>query len=428
MLKIAPALMRRYIDGFSPFWFVTVMGTGISSDILHSFPYEAYWLRICSYIMFAIACLLFLTLLAICIANLVTTVKRNSLTAYCEKFFLDSTHNVFWGTFPMGLITILNFIFQLCSRELKGTISADRLIRTIYVLWWFDLVVSLGTAWGVTFLIWKSFHGADCSPHDCIQTKVMREKLQSVLLLPIVPLVVVCSSGSLFVMSDLFTKNMTRNIQLVTLVIIAMVWLHALLLVVFITTIYFWNLYVNKIPKITAIFSMFLVIGPLGQGSFGILLLTDDVKLYTEQYYRLDLSDFDSRVIQVAVTWSFKVAGVVLSLMLISTGIFFTIITLMSIASYVHSKDSDIKIHKFHKGWWAMTFPLGTMALGTNEFYKQYNPYVPLSAFRVVSAIYSVLCIGSTITCLIGTLYIAKQTAHDESNKIKSSASSACCK
>ncbi|CEP64504.1 TDT family transporter LALA0_S12e00298g [Lachancea lanzarotensis] len=400
-------LNRTLIDDFGPFWFVTVMGTGISADILHSFPYGTRWIRICSYIMFAIACILFVTLLLFCILSMALTARERSLRYFPKIYLFDHNHNVFWGAFSMGMVTITNYIFLLAENEFLGKPVADRMIKLVYALWWLNVLLSLVSAWGLSFCIWlkhSQYWKVDSSP-SC--TKTMQQNLQSVLLLPVIPLFVISSSSGIFTMSTRFGQVMSRDIQLVTLVVTSLIWFNAFLFSSFIMGTYVWNLYVNKIPPVNMVFTMFLIIGPMGQGSYGILLLTDNVKKYIEQYYQTTPSVGDVHFVKIAVQCSVKVCGFLLGLLLIANGIFYTILSSSAIVFYLHTlraNHTGFKICNFHKGWWAMTFPLGTMALGTKELYYQYNPYVPLSCIRVVSATYSVLCVGTTVVCIIGCI------------------------
>ncbi|CEP61884.1 Ssu1p LALA0_S04e02872g [Lachancea lanzarotensis] len=405
---------RQALDDFSPIWFVTVMGTGISSNILHSFPYSARWLKICSYIMFCLASLLFLSLLGILASVVIRRTRHDGLRSFARLYFFDETISVTWGTLVMGYITINNYIFQLVENELKDQKSVTHgLVIFVYVQWWITVMLSLGSAWGITFCIWlKNSRYWDCTdpmPHH----RNMQHRLQSTLLLPIVTLVVVASSSGIFTMSKQFVEHTSRNVQLLTLGVTALIWFNALLLVVLVASTYIWNLYVNKIPPIGMIFSMFLVVGPMGQGSYGILLFTNNIKQYIELYYPLSVADGEAYLVSMVVKWSFKVCGIVLALLLIANGIFFTFVAFAAIVSYgytLRNSHTGPKISTFHKGWWAMTFPLGTMALGTKELYEQYDPYVPISAFRVVSTIYSILCVASTLVCLVGSIWSYRNT------------------
>lgn len=410
-MLLAQALNLQFVKPFRPFFFIMVMGSGISSNILHSFPYEAHWLRICSYIMFGFTSSLFAVLQIVSVMNFIQFLRNECWSAYYTLYFKDLRHNVFWGTYPMGLATIINYIYLLASNELADTVHARRLIIAVYVLWWIDFAISLMTAWGISFIIWKKhYYKEEASSYGSNQARMMRENLQSVLLLPVIALVVASSSSGMFTMSSLFREAFNRNIQLMTLTVTALIWFQAILLVMFIISMYLWNLYVNKIPELKAIFTMFILIGPMGQGSLGCLLLSNNISIYITTCYPLVPTDsLDSRIVKLSVAWAFKVFGILISLSLIASGIFFTIMSFVSAASYFNTAASSgggPKIHQFHIGWWAITFPLGTMALGTNEFFRQYNPYVPMGAFKVISCIYSVMCIGSTIWCLIGSLVL----------------------
>lgn len=77
------------------------MGTGISSILLHNFPYHARWLEILGDIVFVLNVVMFVVLLF--------------LTAYRHLKFKNSfritlehvTASMFWGCFPMGFVTIV---------------------------------------------------------------------------------------------------------------------------------------------------------------------------------------------------------------------------------------------------------------------------------------------------------------------------------
>lgn len=399
-----------YIKHFEPFLFVMVMGTGISSDLLHAFPYPAKWLRICSYIMFAIACLLFIGLQFFAIVHMIKYTRRHTFQVYFQHYFRNLMHNVFWGTYPMGLVTIINYLSNLVAHEAAGTDHARRLLYLIYALWWYDVLVSILSAWGISFLIWQDYYSiSGLSDKEDLSKTAAEQHLKSILLLAVIPLVVVASCSGLFTMTDLFAQTFNRNIQLLTLVVTALLWLHSIIFVFILISIFFWNLYVNKIPAMSQVFTMFLVLGPLGQGSFGILLLTDNIRKYVVDYYPRKGTPEDD-ILRLAVPWSFKVLGLTLALGLLAMGYFFSFISFLSIVSYRNTKiiqpsGKPQRVYHFHKGFWAMTFPMGTMSLGSTEVFVQYNEYVPMGAFRVIGAIYAVICILWTIFCLLGTMY-----------------------
>ncbi|CAI4054412.1 hypothetical protein SUVZ_16G1960 [Saccharomyces uvarum] len=404
---------------FNPFMFVMVMGVGISSNILYSFPYPARWLRICSYIMFAITCLIFIAVQALQLLHMLVYIKEKSFKDYFNDYFRSLKYNLFWGTYPMGLVTIINFLGALSQKfTTSSPTNAKNLMIFVYVLWWYDLAVCLVTAWGISFLIWQDYYFVDgVGNHSSYSARMASDHMKSVLLLDIIPLVVVASSGGTFTMSRIFGTTFDRNIQLLTLVICALVWLHALIFVFILITIYFWNLYINKIPPMTQVFTLFLVLGPLGQGSFGILLLTDNIRKYVEKYYPRENITMEQEILTIMVPWCFKVLGMTMALALLAMGYFFTVISVVSILSYYNERVVDEetgkvkRVYTFHKGFWGMTFPMGTMSLGNEELYLQYNQYVPLYAFRVIATIYGGVCVCWSILCLSCTLYGYLKTA-----------------
>lgn len=400
--------------------FVMVMGTGISSNILFAFPYEARWLRICSYPMFAVACLLFVSIQALQLLNMYVFIREQSFTEYCNAYFRNLKRNVFWGTYPMGFATIINYIVSLARYEVQSTVQAKRMMRLAYVFWWYDVAISLFCAWGISFLIWQKYYFLeDKDEYQSLNDRMATEELKSVLLMLFIPLVVAASSSSIFTMSDLFSDTFNRDIQLMTMVVTTLIWLNAIILVFIFIVIYFWSLYVNKIPPLRQVFTLFLLIGPMGQGSFGILLLTDNIRLYVDKYYSNTGQNMNYDILLLVIPWCFKILGLMAALALLAMGFFFSVLCFISIASYFGKKvevrvGDEMKfkrIYNYHKGWFAMTFPMGTMSLGSTQVWLQYNDHVPMKSFRVIGAIYAVLCIGSTLVCLAGTfLSSAKPT------------------
>lgn len=394
MVSVFEVLHFYLIEQFNPFWFVTVVGTGISSTILHSFFYEIDGLRFLSYVMFGIACNLLLIMLALLFANMLFVCKRESFESYFNIYFQDSSISVFWGLFPMGLGVLTNYIFQLCDNELNDLQTVRGLVLFVYILWWIDIGLSLTVTWGVTFLIWRK-----CS------ASVTMENIPAILLLTVIPSITVSSSGGTFTMSELLFTTTSESIQTMTLFVTCLIWFSAFLLTIVVLNSYIWNLYVNKIPPFKQVFTIFIQIGPFGQASFGFLLLTNNIKKYIELYYPVSEFPPDDRINTLAVICSFKVCGALVALFLIAAGILFTIISVLSVISYSFAP-SNSSILAFHKGWWAMPFPLGTMALATEEFYRQYGQYVSAHAFHVLGVIYGFTCSLLTIFCLAASVVV----------------------
>lgn len=402
-------LMKQLVRDFEPFMFVMVMASGISSNLLYDFAFPSHWMRVCSYIMFGIACAIFIVLQIYVFVHAYYSIKKDSFKVYFKRYYAGVTYGPFWDAYPMGLATIINYISFLANNEAAGTGNAKRLIVLAYALWWYDQLISLLTAWGVSFLIWQKydFDKNDISPHVTPNQKSAAETLKSVLLLGVIPLVVASSSLGGFTMSPIFIKYFGRHIQLLNIFVCALSLFHALIFVFFIITIYIWSLYVNKIPPMGQVFSMFLILGPLGQGSYSFLLIGENVEKYTHLYYRPGHPYYNELLVEI-IPWCFKIIFLLLVLALVSLGYFFTFLCFISILSYSKTKDATgpkvKRIYTFHKGWLGMTFPMGTMSLANKEIYVIYNNYVPVKTFRYIGAIYGGVCICWTIICLTLTL------------------------
>ncbi|QLG74942.1 hypothetical protein HG535_0H02690 [Zygotorulaspora mrakii] len=415
-IAMVPEWLNELAHTFDPFYYVMVMGTGISPNLLFSFPYEGKWLQRCSYPMFAVACLIFLYTHLLQLINMYVYLRTQSFKKYLDDSFRDLRQNVFWGAYPMGFATIINYIVGLAINKVKNPAVARRLMRLIYVFWWYDVFVSLLCAWGISFLIFQKHYYPDFTCDEKgLRRKMVNENLNSTLILLVVPLVVAVSSGGVFTMTDLFSATFNRNIQLMTMVVTALMWLHAVIFVFILIVIYLWNLYVNKIPTMAKVFTMFLLLGPMGQASFGVMLICDNVKLYTEKYYQVSELTTDYGILAISVPWCFKIFGLLSALALLSMGYFFTVLGLMALSSYYNTKICTVqgnetkiqRIYHYHKGWFSMTFPMGTMSLGSFHIYSFYGQYVPLSAFRVIGAIYAVVCVVWCLICLLGTLWVS---------------------
>jgi hypothetical protein len=96
---------QRWLDhaciNLTPSFFSLNMGTGITSILLYNFPYPAEWLRILGTIVFVLNIFVFLSL---ALGNVARYVRFKGV------FVATLTHPVaglFWGTLPMGLVTIV---------------------------------------------------------------------------------------------------------------------------------------------------------------------------------------------------------------------------------------------------------------------------------------------------------------------------------
>lgn len=380
---------EKLIRNFLPAYFVNVMATGICLAILYNFPYPSEWLKRCLYAMYSV-CVLFFFFGVICF---IASCFRGNLM----KFHTDPATAPFMGCIAMGYNLMVNMIYFM---------TKDSWIIGIYVLWWILVVFCIYTAF---FIFYFTFLAKT-------KQKQYTDPLtfHATLLLPIVALTVTSSAGQLFVL------DLPRFLQPLVIFVSYILWANAMAMSFIILTLVFYKYMTHKIPATNLVFTTFIPIGFLGQGAFSILLCGDNL-------YEIILANR-----QAVMSWPFlnmssehtveSLANVcfmlctLTGLFLISFGYFNTFIAVTSVLTKVITSNPN-PVHvcnesygwrrwfngciKFHKGYWAITFPLGTMAIGNAELGKLLN----LEAFKVIGAIYGVSAILVTVLCCLGFIY-----------------------
>lgn len=392
------------VDEFHPIFYAPVMGTAISSNILYSFAFPARWLEICSYIMASISLLIF-------IFNSVGFVWALALrNGVWTKIHRDPKVAPFIGCAVMGYTALAMYLHAITR---KSWIWAS------WVLWWIATALLVYTAFLTVFLAFFAKHRNKLN-------KVEFTDISFTYLLPVVTLTVAASMGG-NVGEDL--PNV--NVKIITAVVLFLMWSIAIFLASIITTVGYWRLFTHKLPATGAVFTLFLPIGFLGQGAYGILVFgkncvtmlmdnSDSVLLssYTT-FIHEGAAKVGSEVGNVATMMavSIMVCTTAASLFLTAFGYFATFLAVASVLSKsrpfarrpnpacVYTSQAMRYFNgmlRFNRGFWSMTFPLGTMAQANVELWRMFNGF---RAFRYVSALYSVTLFCITIGCLIGVIF-----------------------
>lgn len=406
--KLWKHIDTRLISGFTPAYYASVMGTGISANILYNFVFPARWLQVCGRIMAVISLTLFVVLLVL----FVTALFRNRLLLH--KVHCDTAMAPFMGCMVMGYTSLVMFL-DAATDKLWG--------MALFVLWWIASVMSFYTGF-------VTFFASTIGKHRKSANALDPANISMLFLLPVVTLTVSLSCGGLLV-----PKLDSTQLKIITMIICFIMWAVAVILAFIVVLVNFWRLFVHKIPASAQVMTMFLPIGFLGQGALAILLFgrncftvllqnkdTASTSSYlyfmthTAQSNNVDVSD-----ISLMLATSIMMVCTINALALISFGFFFTFVAIASTlakmapfaqkrnAAAMYSPKSESKFKgmfsgfiRFHRGFWAMTFPLGTMATSNGQLYSLFHGF---EAFRYISAIYACLLFIITIGCLCGVVY-----------------------
>ncbi|RAL04311.1 TDT family transporter [Aspergillus ibericus CBS 121593] len=345
---------RKLVRHFTPSWFSVTMGTGIVSVLLNTLPYNGQWLYWISVVCFAFNVLLFMTG---CIITFLC------YTLYPEIFFAMIKHPVqsmFIGTFPMGFATIINMFCFVCVPA-----WGDWTRNFVWGMWIFDAVFSVVTALSLPFLLMA--HGSE----------TQLSSMTAVWLLPIVSCIVAASSGA--IVADVLPNPQHA---LWTVLVSYILWGIGLPLALMVMVIYLQRLTLHKLPPKAVIVSVFLPLGPLGQGGFGAMKLGQAAQEIFPQTQTLEASSGPA----------FYTMGFMVALILWSFGLVWLFFALASIARS--------KSFPFNIGWWGFTFPLGVYATSTCQIGRE----LPSEFFRVFGTILSFCVVALWIVVSIGTL------------------------
>jgi tellurite resistance protein TehA-like permease len=225
------------------------MGTGITSILLNTLPYNGRWLYWISVVIFALNILLFLVFLTI-------TILRYVL--YPKIFYLMVTHptqSLFLGTFPMGLATIINMICYVCVPA-----WGDWAVYFAWGLWIADVVVSVMTCFGVPFIM----YAVNTTPS--LESTLRTDSLSRMTQMADIELQTIVAAASGGIMADILPDP---QYALGTIVVSYVLWGIGVPLAMMVTVIYLMRLMLYKLPAKAVIVSTFLPLGPLGQGGFG---------------------------------------------------------------------------------------------------------------------------------------------------------------
>lgn len=313
--------LLEVIHHFTPSWFSVTMGTGILSILLQNFPFQFNGLPTIALVIYIMNIVIF------CVFTIMTIARYTIFPSVIQLMLKHSTQSLFIGTMPMGLTTITNFTIIVITHKF------DWGLNLAFVLWCIELALTVVSVLLVPYYI-------------IIHHNHLLETMNGTWLLPIVPAVVTAASGGLL------AQYLDQNRAIVVLVISYVMMGMGLSLALSIIVIYFCRLVLHKLPPKEVIISSFLPLGPLGQGSYGMIQLGLASKTVFGDRFIVGLGDTAHSV------------GFLCALILWGYGLWYLVIATVSVGVTTKQRIP------FNMGWWALTFPLGvftaaTLSIGT---------------------------------------------------------------
>lgn len=217
--------------------------------------------------------------------------------------------------------------------------------------------------------------------------KNRHETMTAAWLLPVVSCIVAAASGG--VVASVLPDDRHALITIVTSYVL---WSMGLPLALVVMTIYFHRLAIHNLPPQEVIVSVFLPLGPMGQGGYAAMQLGIQAsKVFPKTQ---TLHPMAGEVLYVlgwmtaVVLWGFGLVW-----------LFF------AVASISRSKVP------FNMGWWGFTFPIGVFTMSTITMGQE----MPSAFFRIlgtalavgVMLLWCVVAAGTVKNILFGNLFVA---------------------
>ncbi|GAB7346441.1 hypothetical protein MBLNU457_5134t2 [Dothideomycetes sp. NU457] len=262
----------------------------------------------------------------------------------------------------MGLATIINMIVLVCVPA-WGSWAA----YLAWGLWWFDIAVAVSTNVWLPFLIMYNH-------------KAKMSTMTATWLLPIIATIVASASGA--IVASVLPLEQALITMVVSYILLGLGLPTAMVTLV----IYFQRLTMDAIPPREVIVSVFLPLGPLGQGSYASMKLGAQALRILGPVGSIPAAPLAGQI--------FYTVGIMVAFILWG---FALVWLFFAVASITRSK------FPFNLGWWGFTFPLGVFGTATDTFATE----LPSAFFRVLGTIVSLVVVILWLVVSYGTIHQA---------------------
>ena len=271
-------------------------------------------------------------------------------------------------------------------------------------LWWIDVIISIVVNFGMVFMMFS-------------RHKHTLESVASAWLLPIVSSVVAAASGGVVSNALLpYSTSLARS----TIIVSYVVWGTGGPPAMFIITLWIYRTTIHGLPAPAALPSVFLPLGPCGQGSFGIVLLgrvTRDLAYQHDLGFSIVTGDSARHVADAIYA-----GGLITGLILWGLGfMWYTLATVFFVEHCIRNPSYVCGVKSFSIAFTALTFPIGVWATATTELARELDS----PAFKVIGTIVSIQVAINwlsvfLLTCwkaIDGTVFVAPEVAGFEGGR-----------
>ncbi|KAJ7827543.1 voltage-dependent anion channel-domain-containing protein [Mycena olivaceomarginata] len=288
-----------------------------------------------------------------------------------EPMLQHPTQSLFIGALPMGAATLINTALTINQHY---SFAGPGFLYTLWAFWWLDCAVSVFIAVGMIFVMMTK------------QQHSMGE-MSGLWLLPVVTLIVASSTGGVLgtALADHATPHAMCAASLTTAVSFSLV-LIGLSFAMMIITVYLMRLVVYGPLDPGLVLSSFIILGPLGQGGFSVLVNGQNT---THVALPVPLSPAVIQTICLCAAWTMW-----------SIALIWLFIALCSVGSVLRRQSISFSI-----ATWGTIFPNGAFALLTVELgdVLESRALLSRSNFLCIGSAAVDLCLAKTIPAIWNT-------------------------
>ncbi|KAJ7454757.1 voltage-dependent anion channel [Mycena latifolia] len=336
--------LKNCVRHFTPAWHTIVMGTGAVSALASRFHFAqgSEAIQVVTLLFF------FLNLCFFVLICGATFARYHIFPELWPAMLRHPTQSLFIGAVPMGAATLINI--ALVTHQ-NYSFAGPGFLYALWAFWWLDSAVSLLTAVGMIYVMMTKHQ------HSLAQ-------MSALWLLPFVTLIVASSTGGLLAAA---LPAHPAYLSLTTAVSFIML-LMGLSLALMIITVYLMRLAIHGPLDSNLILSSFIILGPLGQGGFSMLVNARNV---AKLHLPASLSPDAIEAVCFCAAW-----------VLWSMGLIWLCIAFCSIYSVCRRQSVPFSV-----AYWGTIFPNGVFALLTVEL----GVVLESPVLNYLGAIFSVL-------------------------------------